>query len=299
MTRCLGLVVVVVSLSACQDRVMDPALEGTQLEVQLAVGTYDWPSLQPTLSKVDRVRIEIHGDEMVFDTVIPLHQDPEFVNARLALPLFDLPRSFRVRAVLGTHAADLFSGELPVDAPSHAPVSATISLAPVPGRVVLTRTVPTFRAMRDQFALSASVLFQNADTIWGAEVDWSVDDPAVAEVIADAILVPRGNGRTSVVASHGPVSRSRSFWVMQEPIALNGLAPADTTVNHGATFQLRPFGVDRTGVPLLPGTEIDYTATGPLVVDSVGTVLAGGVGEGTITATVGPQSLTVTVTVEP
>ena len=112
--------------------------------------------------------------------------------------------------------------------------------------------------------------------------------------------VARSNGVASVVASHGPLQAALPLTVRQRMVTLTGLAPADTTVVEGAVFELRPFGTDPNGYPLLPGSAgAEWSATGPLSVSTEGVVRAFGIGSGTVSARLGggpTYQTTVTVT---
>jgi hypothetical protein len=142
-------------------------------------------------------------------------------------------------------------------------------------------------------------LFASGLAIEGALTYWTSDAPSIVEALVTGGLVSRNNGTAIVTASSLGATRDYVVVVRQVPVVLTGVGPADTTVAAGATFRARPFGQDGSGHALRPGAAVFWSSTGSVTVNGDGLVTASSTGAGSVTATHGPASHTLQVTVVP
>jgi hypothetical protein len=190
----------------------------------------------------------------------------------------------------------LFRGQALVQAYALSP-KVELELIPVASTFLLGPT-PNFTSVGDTILLVAEARFATGQTIVGAPILWESSNPQVADILNGDLLVSRGNGSTTLTASSLGLSAARSAVVRQIPTVFTGMGPADTVVTVGAQFQMRPFGLDGNGFPLLPGARVQWTGT-VVSVDSFGVVTTTGAGPGSVRGASGATSHTIQVTVVP
>jgi hypothetical protein len=251
-------------------------------------------SVARVLGLVDRARLEVSGGGIAIDTVVPAHVAGGTVVARVVLTVPPGSGVLTVRAELrrGSQTLLVGSGTLQRDA------DAPILIRPMPGSLSNDPVPSQLDALGDVLRLSARVHFLTGDVWHGAEPTWESDNPGVLEVRPEeGIAIPRANGRARLRLSFEHLSRELEIRVAQQPTALWGVAPSDTTLVVGEAFPLRVFGADRNGFPLLPGARVSWVAGGGIVVDTLGVVTATQAGAAFARAVLGASQHTSTITV--
>ena len=157
----------------------------------------------------------------------------------------------------------------------------------------------TLPAIEETFPFSVEVRDQNGQVMSGAAVTWSSSDPAIASVDAAGVVTARANGSTTVTARAGNASGSAAVVVAQVATEVE-IFPSPVVLAVGASVTLTANVLDRrfqwiVGAPLAWSSADTSVAS----VDSSGVVTAIGPGSTTVTASSGPVSGNVPVSVRP
>jgi hypothetical protein len=263
-----------------------------------AVAAYG--DLEPILEGVGSVQFRFVSGEHVRDTTVEARYDEHSLTARLTLRPEEAVGWLDVQATLrmaGTGYA-LFRGRALVQTYRTAP-SAELAVEPVALTVEITPSSRTIRSLGDTLQLTAEVVSATGHVIEGAPVDWASLDLDVIEMLPDGRAIPRGNGTVTVRASSLGSQILRAYNVSQTVARFTGFGPPDTTIAVGDAFQLRPYGEDPDGFPLLPGADVPWVAGGSVSVGPTGTVTTATPGAGWVEVSIGGVLHRMDVTVTP
>lgn len=290
--------------AACDAFMTEPADAGTDFALVMAPefhGSEDFSfgNLSGALASVRSVRLRLSYEGGARDTVASVLATGDTVRVHALLRPSEARGWLGIEAELLTNdARPLFQGRALVQAYRISP-TARMVLLPVVSDFQVPWLPQRITALGDSVNLTVQARFANGDLIAGAPVDWVSDDPAIIDVVSPNRAVSRSSGHAVLSADILGVSRSFPVEVRQVPFILTGVAPADTVIAVGATYQARPFGTDRNGFPLLPGASVAWTGLGAVEVASDGTVTAVAPGEGTVQASLNGETWVARVTVTP
>ena len=149
-----------------------------------------------------------------------------------------------------------------------------------------------------QAPLQASVRDGSGNSIGGAEVFWSVEDPSVATVSSTGVVTGVALGSTQVAASSNGKSGIATITVQKIPVASVVVTPPHVDASPGAKTQLSATAFDAGQNPL-PERLISWSTSNAAVatVSASGLVTAVGQGNASISATSEGKSGSATVTV--
>lgn len=263
--------------------------------VQFQIEDAEDSSFTAILGSVDRVWLEFERGGAAVDTVAGVRIDGHVIQTRVSLVPPPGPGPLMVHAALRSGPVPLFDG-VGVMADGAAP-TAEIVLSPIPGYIVTPSQPYHFDALGLGIQLWSEVYFANRQRWYGTEARWTSEDPEIVEVEAGNRAVARSNGAATLVATFQSIERTLAVSVAQVPSTLWDVAPSDTTVFVGDTFQMRAFGEDLNGVPLLPGAAVTWVAEGGVVIDEAGVVTATASGSAFVHAVHDGQSWTAAIVV--
>ena len=157
----------------------------------------------------------------------------------------------------------------------------------------------TLPAIEETFPFSVEVRDQNGQVMSGAAVTWSSSDPAIASVDAAGVVTARANGSTTVTATAGGATGSAVVSVAQAPAAVR-ITPNTVRLVVGASIQLAAEVLDRNEIPIV-GAAVTWSSSDPSVVsvDASGLVTGVAPGSAMVTASSGPASGDLAVSVDP
>jgi uncharacterized protein YjdB len=169
-----------------------------------------------------------------------------------------------------------------------AEVATTVSQASA--RLLLSDSVLSFASLGDTVRLTAEVQDSAGVVIEGAEVVWTSSDTTVATV-SEGLVTAIGNGTATLSATRDGVMRSAAAMVDQVPasIVLSESAYEFEQLDDSLVVTAQVF--DARGNRIEGGAVVWQTSDGAVVSVADGLVIATGVGDATITATVGSQSV--------
>ena len=154
----------------------------------------------------------------------------------------------------------------------------------------------------DSAQLSIAVLDKDSALITGVSVSFQSSNTAIATVSVTGLVRspgPAGTAHITVTVTGGGLQRAVPVVVQGKPASLT-LAPADTTIRQGQSYQLRAAVIDTFGDPV-PGQAITYQSLNSniVVVSGGGLVTTGPVpGQTKIRASSGAFVDTASVTVQ-
>ena len=165
--------------------------------------------------------------------------------------------------------------------------------------VTVTPASVALTAIGETLTLTAEVRDQNGQLMSGAAVTWSSSDPSVASVDAVGVVAARANGSATVTATAGGASGSAAVSVEQARAGVR-ITPDSVRLVVGASIQLAADVVDRNEIPIV-GAAVTWSSsdTSVVSVDPSGLVVGVGLGSTTVTASSGPASGNVEVSVDP
>ncbi len=154
----------------------------------------------------------------------------------------------------------------------------------------------TLTALGQRVQLDAMALDANGHPV-AADITFTTSESMVATVDATGVVTTVRNGMTTVTASTGSFSSTVTITVMQV-LARITLEPESVTLTAiGESAQLQVRAVDANGVPMAVDVSLSSSDPGVASVNANGLVTALANGSTTITASVGPVSTAVIVTV--
>lgn len=161
----------------------------------------------------------------------------------------------------------------------------TVRFSATGERIGVLPDVATLTAIGDTAVFDALVLNEDGTAIADPLVTWSVQDPTVAKHAGNGRFVGLRNRATRVAASFEGSSAGAVVAVQQVAAQLKLAVPRDKLTALGETVQLSASAHDANGHAIEnPKLEWSSSDERVAVVDSLGTVLAKGVGKVLITA---------------
>lgn len=145
-------------------------------------------------------------------------------------------------------------------------------------------------AVGSELALVATGYFSdNTTQDMSLEAAWSVADPVVAEVSADALLRTLAEGETTITATLGMVSASTTLRVKANDLAAIHLTPATLSLAVGTQLSMSATGNYQDGSTQDLGQQVAWHTTNEEVatVDAAGRVTAHAAGSTRIVAQLG------------
>ena len=176
--------------------------------------------------------------------------------------------------------------------------AAIITVAQASSTIAIHSASATLTAIGETVQLSATVKDAKSQTVPGATISWSSNNPFVASISSTGLVTARGNGTVTITATSGGKSTTATITVAQSPNAIV-VTPASANLNAiGSTVQLGATVRDANN-NIFSGASISWSSNNPFVasISSTGLVTARGGGTATITATSGGRTATVTITV--
>jgi hypothetical protein len=238
------------------------------------------------------------NDVVVKDTVVALLSGEQETRVRLNVQPEQEEESMQVAVELLADADALFRGSATVVVRSGGRTDTPIELEPIPAAIVASPPSARLSSLGDEIQLSAAVTFATGDTITGAVVQWSSENPSVASVTADGLVTAVSNGAVDVTAEHGQLSAAVGIAVRQDAAVI--LFDTDAVeLARGQTLQLVPVVLDELENPIADAIIEAWTSSAPQIasVDAGGQVTAEGPGSALITASIGEVSGSITVAV--
>lgn len=178
---------------------------------------------------------------------------------------------------------------------------ATITVTAVPvARVTVTPSSASVM-VGASVQLTATVRDASDAELSGRSITWSSSNGAVAGVDAGGRVTGRLPGTATVTATSEGKSGSATITVTALPVARVTVTPERATISKGGTVQLTARAYDALGREIT-GRSISWSSSNTKVATVTSTGLVKAVtkrGEARITASVGGQSATATVTVRP
>ncbi|HUF25596.1 MAG TPA: Ig-like domain-containing protein [Gemmatimonadaceae bacterium] len=156
----------------------------------------------------------------------------------------------------------------------------------------------TARAIGDTIYLAATVTGKNGSTLLGPNIGWSSDEPRIATVSDDGVVVARAAGTTTIVATVGSLA-ARSRITVQPVVAFVRIAgDSAVVVPEGGRGRASVRATDARG-HVIPQKRAAWVTADSAVayVDSTGHVVGLVPGRTTITATIDGVTALAPVTV--
>ena len=176
--------------------------------------------------------------------------------------------------------------------------AAIITVAQASSTIAIHSASATLTAIGETVQLSATVKDAKSQTVPGATISWSSNNPFVASISSTGLVTARGNGTVTITATSGGKSTTATITVAQSPNTIV-VTPASANLNAiGSTVQLGATVRDANN-NIFSGASISWSSNNPFVasISSTGLVTARGGGTTTITATSGGRTATATITV--
>ena len=176
--------------------------------------------------------------------------------------------------------------------------AAIITVAQASSTIAIHSASATLTAIGETVQLSATVKDAKSQTVPGATISWSSNNPFVASISSTGLVTARGGGTTTITATSGGRTATATITVVQLPNTIIITPSSATLVAIGETVQLRATVKDEKA-QTVPGASVTWQSSNPAVisVNSSGLVTARGNGTATITATSGGRAATATITV--
>jgi LPXTG-motif cell wall-anchored protein len=143
-----------------------------------------------------------------------------------------------------------------------------------------------------------TVAYVPTDTTDSKTITWASSDEKIAKVESDGTITGVGEGKTTITATCGSISKTVTVTVTEIPLESISIDKKNLELNPGDTDTLTVlFNPENTTDPTKP---ITWTSSNESIVkvNSDGTITAVGEGKVTITAKVGDKSTTIDVTVK-
>jgi len=174
---------------------------------------------------------------------------------------------------------------------------ATLAVLPPPvGAVIVSPSVVTLR-VNTTMRLVDTVRDAAGQLASNANATWATDNPAVATVDGDGLVVARGLGTAHITATVGARSGQALVTVTPVPVARIAIAPRAPSIVVHQTTRLTAMLVDSAGDPLGGAVAWQSLAPATATVSSAGLVTGVAPGLAVVTAAAGGQSAADTITV--
>ena len=165
--------------------------------------------------------------------------------------------------------------------------------------ISITPAAATLTAIGESLPLSAEVKDSKNQPIPDATVNWASNNPAVASVNADGLVIARSNGEAIITAESGGASKDVGITVEQASAEISITPAAATLTAIGESLPLSAEVKDSKNQSIL-NAPVSWSSRNTAVVrvSPQGLVTARGNGKVTITAKSGAKSATSEITVE-
>ncbi len=132
-----------------------------------------------------------------------------------------------------------------------------------------------------------------------SQVGWLSSNTAVATVDSTGLVTGVAAGSTTLSASLLGVTASTSIQVNNTSVSALQVIPAVTTIALGTKSQLQAIATFADGSTQDVSSQVQWSSNDPIIagVDSLGLVTGSGIGQATVTATLGAISRSATLTV--
>ena len=132
-----------------------------------------------------------------------------------------------------------------------------------------------------------------------SQVGWLSSNTAVATVDSTGLVTGVAAGSTTLSASLLGVTASTSIQVNNTSVSALQVIPAVTTIALGTKSQLQAIATFADGSTQDVSSQVQWSSSDPIIagVDSLGLVTGSGIGQATVTATLGAISRSATLTV--
>ena len=236
------------------------------------------------------------GDTATVSATVTDARDNVIANARVDWSNSDPSVATVDSAGLVTAVA---SGDASVTATLGDLVAGTeVTVTQVPDFIAVEPSELAFSALGDTATLTATVIDTDGAAIVNAEVAWSSDDPAVATVSSEGMVVAVGTGNASVTAAFGDLAAPVGITVTQVPHAIS-VEPSELAFSSlGDTATVSATVTDARD-NVIANARVDWSSSDPSVatVDVAGLVTAVASGDASVTATLGDLEARTDVTV--
>jgi hypothetical protein len=158
---------------------------------------------------------------------------------------------------------------------------ATVSVAPNPGEVTLSRTIQFFPTLKDA----------GGNVLAGRAVAWQSSNPAVLEISASGLGTGHALGTATVTATSEGKSGTTQVSVVPQSNLLIEVFPVSTAINPGDSVRFSAVARNSSGT-VVTGLTVSWASSDPAVATMTGLGMATGVNPGvaTITAIVDGRS---------
>ena len=170
---------------------------------------------------------------------------------------------------------------------------------PVPVRMVISPPSGQLNSLGQILRLNATLFDAGGNTITGLSVTWSSSNSAVASVSDDGLVIAHSEGTAQITAAAGGIRAQITVTVVRNPSRIVVTPESARLTAKGETLLLAAVVLDASDAPI-SDAQIDWSSDRPTVasVNDSGQVTAHSNGVARITATTGPVSKTVLVTVD-
>jgi uncharacterized protein YjdB len=172
--------------------------------------------------------------------------------------------------------------------------------SPAPVASVTVSPASTSLTVGGTAQLTATDKDAGGNVLAGRSVTWSSSNNATATVNSSGVVTAVAAGSATITASSGGQTGTASVTVGQAPVASVTVTPATSSITTGQTLQLTATAYDAGG-HVLTGRSVSWSSSAAAVatVSGSGLVTAAAVGTVKITATIGGQSGSSSITVGP
>lgn len=155
-------------------------------------------------------------------------------------------------------------------------------------------------ALGDTIVLAATVTGKNGNNLVGATIGWSSDDPSVATVSDEGIVIARSAGSTTIVASVGSLAARSRVHVRPKVTYVRIAGDSAVTVYEGERAELSVRAGDARG-HVMRDKRAQWTSADSAIaiIDSAGHIVGIAPGRTTVTAVIDGVSAQAPVTVAP
>ena len=283
----------VVSLAACQELLVEPALEApAALTLSVAPTGTPQPAtgegMGAVFDEADRLRIQLLRNGDVVESV-----DQEFAPSgsetriQLQVQVEQEAEVFQLEIAVLFQDQEIFEAERSVELRQGETTSAEVGLEPVPAGVEVEDGPVVLEAIGEEAQLSGAVVFATGDPIPGLGLTWSTQDTDVISLGSDGGVTALSQGEAHVVGAYEDFSRTVTVTVTQVVAAVT-VEPASLQLSYlGASSTLEAEALDAEGhsIPADPEDfSWDTSEQGVATVDDTGVVTAVAEGESTVTA---------------
>jgi hypothetical protein len=236
--------------------------------------SFDLGSASAATSKIEsaEIRVTHASGAIALETTVAVASGSVSSGA-LEIPLEVADETLTAEVALLGGGLILFQGSETLQATPGSMLSFSVPVEPVVSRVAVEGPLPVFEAIGDELPLVGYAIWSDGDTIPGAQLEWSSENPTVAEIVGSDRLVSRGEGETTVRGELGGRFETQQARV-EAVVVTVVIEPEDLTLPRGSEFQLTGIARDANGNDLV--RDVDWASMDPAIaaVDATGVLLA-------------------------